>query len=177
MDYSICQATNYRTQSLPGTILVYDIFCQWIVNFRKRVDQSPFLSIPNDMQFLGGVGKFHINGHILGCFVRHSLNFLLGAGQLDGEILETLWSDFNKVASFARTMSKAHRREIYDDHMREWNWKKLVKIGGCNCAKLVHYLHGPYIVPTLTRKHNVAIEGLAEAKKAFEGVKKTIKAT
>jgi hypothetical protein len=131
MDYAICQATNFRTQGLRGTMLAYDIFCQWIIHFPKRVNQSPFLNVPIDMKFVGGVGKFHIYGHIIGCFSVHSLNFLLGAGQMDGEILETLWSDFDKIAPFARTMSEAYCREIYDDHMREWNWKKLVRIGAC----------------------------------------------
>jgi hypothetical protein len=177
MDYSICQATNFQSQGLPGTMLAYDIFCQWIINFSKRVDQSPFLNIPEDMLFLGGVGKFHIYGHTIGCFSVHSLNFLLGAGQMDGEILETLWSDFNKVASFARTMSHAHRREIYDDHMREWNWKKLVRIGACyKCHVLHQILHGQTIVPTLSKKHIIAIEGRDEAKKAYEEVTASINA-
>lgn len=141
MDYAICQATNFRTQGLRGTMLAYDVFCQWIINFPKRVNQSPFLSVPNDMKIDGGVGKFHIYAHILGCFVIYSLNFLFGAGQMDGEILETLWSDFNKIAAFARTMSEAHRREIYDDFMREWNWKKLVRIGVCTNFMHFCYIH------------------------------------
>lgn len=129
MDYSICQAINYGNGGLPGVILTYDIFCQWIVWFHRRVQLNKFLGIPDDMEFLGGVGKFHLNGHDLLCFALHSLNFLRGAGQLDGEILETLWADFNKISTFARTMSKFYRQEIYDDHMRDWNWKKLVAIG------------------------------------------------
>jgi hypothetical protein len=54
------------------------------------------------------------------------LNFVEGAGQLDGEILETLWSAFNKICGAARAMSRAHRSEIYSDFMRDSNWKKLV---------------------------------------------------
>jgi len=34
---------------------------------------------------------------------KFSLNFVQGAGQLDGEILETLWSEFNKVSASARS--------------------------------------------------------------------------
>ncbi|KAG2035936.1 hypothetical protein BDR03DRAFT_824155, partial [Suillus americanus] len=60
---------------------------------------------------------------------RYSLNFILGAGQVDGEILETLWAPFNKISPTARSMGQAHRQEILDDHMRNSNWKKLVQIG------------------------------------------------
>jgi len=45
------------------------------------------------------------------------------------EILETLWSEFNKVSASVHSMSKAHRAEVYDDHMRDSNWKKLVGMG------------------------------------------------
>jgi len=72
------------------------------------------------------VGKFNLAAHMLRCFSRFSLNFVQGAGQLDGEILETLWSEFNKVSASAHSMSKAHRAELHDDHMRDFNWKKLV---------------------------------------------------
>ena len=47
-----------------------------------------------------------------------------GAGHTDGEIIETLWSEMNKVSSAARLMSKAH----LDNYMRNANWKKTVGI-------------------------------------------------
>jgi Kyakuja-Dileera-Zisupton transposase len=52
-----------------------------------------------------------------------------GAGNIDGEIMETLWSGMNKVSGSARSMSKAHRQETLDDYMRDSNWKKTVGIG------------------------------------------------
>jgi len=33
-----------------------------------------------------------------GCFPKFSLNFVEGAGEVDGEILETLWSPLDEVA-------------------------------------------------------------------------------
>jgi len=38
----------------------------------------------------------------------HSLNFIKGVGQVDDEVLETLWSRTNKVAGTTRAMSKSH---------------------------------------------------------------------
>ena len=51
------------------------------------------------------------------------------AGHIDGEIMETLWSGMNKVLGAARSMSKAHQQEIFDDYIRDANWKKTVGIG------------------------------------------------
>jgi hypothetical protein len=125
MDYSICQALNYHTDGLLEAALIYDIICQWWKNFYKRMQQSRRLSIPKNMKLRYAVGSFHLTSHIPECFALFSLHFIQGMGQIDGEILETLWSAFNKVAPWARTMTVSHRREIYDDHMRDSNWKKL----------------------------------------------------
>ncbi|KAG2126562.1 uncharacterized protein EDB93DRAFT_1243825 [Suillus bovinus] len=67
------------------------------------------------------IGKFHLSAHKLACFARYSLNFIQGAGQIDGEILETLWAPFNKISPTARSMSQAHCQEVLDDHMRDSN--------------------------------------------------------
>ena len=51
------------------------------------------------------------------------------AGHINGEIMETLWSGMNKVLGAARSISNAHQQEIFDDYMRDANWKKTVGIG------------------------------------------------
>ncbi|KAI5982215.1 hypothetical protein EDD15DRAFT_2378096 [Pisolithus albus] len=104
----------------------YSIWCQWSVNFRSRVKNSPSLLLPPALEIVPAVGKFHLAAHKLSCFPRYSLNFIKGAGHLDGEVLETLWAPFTKISPIARSMTQAHRQEVYDDHMRDSNWKKLV---------------------------------------------------
>lgn len=131
IDYAICGALKYQSDGLPQALVIYDIGCQWIINFQKRLEQSSHLSIPEDIKLLVAVGKFHLSAHVRECFALYSLNFLHGSGQLDGEILETLWSPFNFISAPARTMSMASRHQLYDDHMRDSNWKKMVNIGGC----------------------------------------------
>ena len=86
------------------------------------------MSIPKLMSIVTAVGSFHLSAHVSECFVCYSLHFVLGAGQLDGEILETLWVEFNKILSSARAMSGSRQQEVYDDHMQDSNWKKLVSI-------------------------------------------------
>jgi hypothetical protein len=129
IDYAICEALKYQTEGMPEVLIIYDICCQWVRNFGRRVDGSPYLSLPHSMKIIPAVGKFHLGAHIRSCFPLHSLNFVHGAGQQDGEILETLWSSLNKVSSSVRAMSKAHRHEVLDDYMRDSNWKKIVGIG------------------------------------------------
>jgi len=129
IDYVICQALNYRTQGLRGAINLYDMSCRWILNFRDWVAAGEYLSFPDFEQFVAAVGKFHISAHIKKCFALFSPNFIKGIGQVDGEILETLWAALNLISKSARTMTIAGRQELLDDHMRDWNWKKLVGMG------------------------------------------------
>ncbi|KAH7919749.1 hypothetical protein BV22DRAFT_1022428, partial [Leucogyrophana mollusca] len=150
IDYSICNALKFRSEGITKALIIYDVSCQWIIHFLDRVAQSPYLSVPEKMAIFAAVGKFHLSAHKLQCFARFSLNFIEGAGQIDGEILETLWAPFNKISPTARSMSQAHRREVYDDHMRDSNWKKLVGI-----------------VKTLLKKYSRAIKGLDETKEPY----------
>ena len=128
MDYSVANALKQHT-GLRDALVIYDIGCQWSVNFLKRVNLSPALNLPSEMKITAAVGKWHLSTHKPACFSRFSLNFVRGAGQIDGEAMEPLWADFNRTSKFARAMSQAHRREIYDGHMLDHNYKKAVTIG------------------------------------------------
>ncbi|KAI6120115.1 hypothetical protein EDD16DRAFT_1519066 [Pisolithus croceorrhizus] len=125
--------------------------CQWSVNFWSRVKNSPSLLLPPALEIVPAVGKFHLAAHKLSCFPRYSLNFVKGAGHLDGEILETLWAPFNKISPTARSMTQAHRQEVYNDHMRDSNWKKLVGL-----------------VPSLLKKYKTSNKCLEEINQAYE---------
>ncbi|KAI6107201.1 hypothetical protein EDD16DRAFT_1523372 [Pisolithus croceorrhizus] len=103
------------------------------------------------LEIVPAVGKFHLAAHKLSCFPRYSLNFIKGAGHLDGEILETLWAPFNKISPTASSMTQAHRQEVYDDHMRDSNWKKLVGL-----------------VPSLLKKYKTSNKCLDEMNQAYE---------
>jgi hypothetical protein len=122
VDYAICQATSYNTGNHPTILqllMIYDIMCQWWVNFERQVKKNRgTLAFKNFKKVCVAVGKFHLGAHVKKFFWEYSLNFIVGAGQIDGEIMETLWSLFNKFAIMARAMSKWHRREILNDHMR-----------------------------------------------------------
>lgn len=128
IDYSICQALK----SFPRhqrALIIYDICCQWIIHFRERVSESEFLAITEPLDILGAVGKWHLAAHIPECFPKFTLNFVEGAGQVEGEILETLWSGLDQVAGLTQAMSIAHRQEVLDDYMNDSNWRKIIRMG------------------------------------------------
>ncbi|KAI6102043.1 hypothetical protein EV401DRAFT_2061243 [Pisolithus croceorrhizus] len=108
-DYSMCNALCYGSERITKALVIYDVGCQWSINFWSRVKNSPSLLLPTALEIVPAVGKFHLAVHKLSCFPRYTLNFVKGAGHLDGDI--------------------AHRQEVYDDHMRDSNWRKLVGIG------------------------------------------------
>ncbi|KAF8816372.1 hypothetical protein BYT27DRAFT_7248439 [Phlegmacium glaucopus] len=67
-------------------------------------------------------------GEVVKANQTFATSFMKGAGMVDGEILETLWSTLNSISPSMRTASVAHRSEVLDDHMNDSNWKKIVSI-------------------------------------------------
>ena len=133
-DYIFVNAIN-RCQSTPIIMLLYDIICKFIINFRERRLELPeFLKIPEALMIKKGIGLFHVHGHIKQCFARYAPTFIRGSGMVAGEIIETLWSSLNHTASSARTMSWYHRQEYLDSHMGDSNWKKLTGMGEYLCS-------------------------------------------
>ena len=130
MDYALCEALkNTGTSEAPKCIVLYDVNCQYYQNFTKRVEDSPYLEVHPGLIIIPGIGLFHVHGHQLVCLARFSPTFIEGAGQSDGEILETMWSTLNHIGRIARTMTLAHRTEVLDSHMGDNNWKKLINMG------------------------------------------------
>ena len=130
MDYSLAQALALTLGCLMTVIVLYDIMCQYFVNFWRRVKQNHHLQVfPPTTEIRPGIGLFHVHGHQETCFARYSPGFIPCACRVDGEIVETLWAPLVKIAGSTRAMSKSHRQEVIDDHMGDSNWKKLVNSG------------------------------------------------
>lgn len=129
MDYCVHMALHYNMAGILRVILYYDIICQFWKYLRRRFRGNPHLHFPSGVEILRAIGLFHVHGHIDSCYSRYAPSFIEGAGQVDGEILETLWAVLNLIHSSIRRMSTAHRREVLDDHMNDSNWKKLIGMG------------------------------------------------
>ena len=129
MDYSVCNALNFKSDGLQEALVIYDVMCQYLVHFKDCIHKvSEYLSLDPEMKLFGAIEKFHLADHVDSCFATWTLNFMKGAGHIDGEIMKTLWSEMNKVSGAARSMSKEHWQETLDDYMRNADWKKTVGI-------------------------------------------------
>ena len=109
-------------------LIIYDICCQWIIHFHECISQSESLELWDSIEITGAIGKWHLTAHIPECFPKFSLNFVEGAGQVEGKILETLWSKMDEVAGLAQAMSVAHHQETVDEKMNDSNWWKIIRI-------------------------------------------------
>ena len=125
MDLSLDGALHHNTKDIERIVLFYDVVCKYSVSLLDRFRASPELNMPKFKELNFGVGVWHIYAHINRCFPRFSPNFIKGVGVVDGEILETLWSNLNLISGSCRTMSLANRAETLNSHMNDSNWKKM----------------------------------------------------
>lgn len=168
MDYAFINAINYIPLIIM-LLLLYDIMCQYWVNFTRRTKTagriqglSHILKLRDDLMIKRGIGLFHVHGHIKECYPRYAPTFIESAGMVDGEIIETLWHILNDTASSARAMSWFHRQEYLDVHMADSNWKKLTRMGMWSYLKP---RKGTYhsAVPTLSRKWKACLDQCADS--------------
>ena len=173
VDYSVCNALKFNSDGLRESLVIYDVMCQYSVHFNDRIqDASDYLSLDPEMKVLGAIRKFHLADHVDSCFAKWTLNFMKGAGHIDGKIMETLWSGMNKISGAARSMSKAHRQETLDDYMRDANWKKTVGIGKFFIDEEDSSLT-LFLVPTLLTKLKRSQDGLDATQPAFDQLTKS----
>jgi|ERR1700676_13334 hypothetical protein len=132
MDYSLSEALkNSNITGLKRVIAIYDIMCQYWKRLKLRMEESDYLKLPLGVAILHGIGLFHVGGHVWECFSRFSPSFIPGAGQVDGEILESLWSVLNEISPSTQNATISGRIEMLDDHMGDSNFKKMLDIGKC----------------------------------------------
>lgn len=168
MDWSLCEAiASTHFGAIRLLLHIYDINCQYWKYLRERIERNFMLDIEEHIELLHAIGLFHVHGHKDECLYRWATSYVPGAGIVDGEVLETLWSVLNTVSAATRTASLAHRTEILDDHMNDSNWKKMQNIGKS---------HPTHQRPTMKKKtvktvigrYQRAVENLAEARQAFK---------
>ncbi|KIJ06855.1 hypothetical protein PAXINDRAFT_19941 [Paxillus involutus ATCC 200175] len=127
MHYALCRALG-KLEGMPRAAVIYDIACQFNVHFGARVSRSDYLKFSDTIQIIWGIGLFHIHGHQDVCLSRYSPDLIPGIGKVDGEVLETLWSQLNEICGSTRSMTAAHRQEVLNDHMLDSNRKKMLNI-------------------------------------------------
>ncbi|KAH9478215.1 hypothetical protein JR316_0008668 [Psilocybe cubensis] len=114
-----------------GTMVIYDIVCQYIIWLLKRIKDH----LPNGLKIDRAIGMFHVHAHKDECFFRYAPTFIPGASCVCGEILESLWADLNAISPAAQTATLAHQAEILDDHACDSNHKKALGITKYLCQR------------------------------------------
>jgi hypothetical protein len=61
-----------------------------------------------EMTIIPGIGLWHVHSHQDSCYVQYASNFIEGIGQINGEIMETLWACLNLIFPAAWGMSSLH---------------------------------------------------------------------
>ncbi|KAF8835199.1 hypothetical protein BDN67DRAFT_913462, partial [Paxillus ammoniavirescens] len=107
----------------------YDINCQYMKNLGKRLTGNAFIAIPPDLPIVPSIGIWHVHSHQAKFHARYAQSFIPGAGRVDGEIIETLWSILNIISPSARGMSFPHRQELLDYQMNDSNFQKMIRMG------------------------------------------------
>lgn len=112
-------------------VVSYDIVCQWSVHLWERMQQFPErLKIDREgKKFIFLIPKFHLPAHIEKCRISYSFNLTPGVGRTEGEAPERGWAHLNPVSTSTKEMGPASYRETIDDHLGDWNHKKVVGLG------------------------------------------------
>ena len=58
-----------------------------------------------------------------------SFNYARFVGQTNGEALECGWADLNSLAYSTHEMGPGSRQDTIEDHLGDWNWKKITIMG------------------------------------------------
>lgn len=134
-------------------LILYDIWCRYGVNLKARFESNGY-SWPEAVEFLQGIGVWHVYGHKLACFSRYSPLYAHRSGIVDGEIVETLWSLLNRILSSCRGMSLGNRRETIEAAMNDINFKKIVVMSKfiCSVRRWLFVFNGSITADTLGRK-------------------------
>ncbi|EIW78072.1 hypothetical protein CONPUDRAFT_157234 [Coniophora puteana RWD-64-598 SS2] len=149
VDFAISMA-GMSDEELLGFIFIYDIICQYFIHFRRRFGHYPHIAFPEHVDVVPAIGLFHVHGHKDECVARYSPNYIRGMGNIDGEVLETLWAVLNAIANSFRNMSASGRKDLMNAQMRWSNLRKML-----TCVEL-----------TIKRWHT-ALKHFASAQREF----------
>ncbi|KAI5998448.1 hypothetical protein EDC04DRAFT_2612458 [Pisolithus marmoratus] len=116
-------------------------------NLGHQIATNPFLSILQGIKIQPGIGIWHVHGHKTECFTRYAPNFIPGSGNVDGKIMETLWSTLNVISPSTQGMATPHQQEVLDFQMNDSNFLKMIRMSSA--------LQKNY---KAAQKHQVAVE-------------------
>ncbi|KAG8780461.1 hypothetical protein FRC12_023010 [Ceratobasidium sp. 428] len=128
-------AAMYKHCSARGWLpigMTYDVWCHWWVNFfRRAANLPPEYEIPEDLDLVGAVGKWHLLGHIQECWIRWSLDYLQHVGRLEGKGPERVWAHFNEHSGSTSEQGPGQRIDSMNNIAYGWNFCKGIEMHIC----------------------------------------------
>ncbi|KAI6032497.1 hypothetical protein EDC04DRAFT_2605145 [Pisolithus marmoratus] len=144
-------------------------------NLGHQIATNPFLSIPQGIKIQPGIGIWHVHGHKTECFTRYAPNFILGSGNVDGEIMETLWSTLNVILPSTWGMATPHRQEVLDFQMNDSNFLKMIRMHESNNFYIqATCWTNPAIAGALQKKYKAAQKCEVATEEAFTSLNDTL---
>ncbi|KAJ7748842.1 hypothetical protein B0H14DRAFT_3096954 [Mycena olivaceomarginata] len=95
------------------------------------------LQLPDWVEIIFKVPKFHLPPHVKKCHGPYSFNYTKGVGHTDGEGVERNWSWLNCAARSVSVMGPGAREDTIDNLCGFSNWKKTVDLGNSLLRKMV----------------------------------------
>ncbi|KAG1743664.1 uncharacterized protein EDB91DRAFT_1236671 [Suillus paluster] len=123
MDYLFFLAMKHHNVIVLN--ISYNIACQWSKHLWSRMSKLP--------------SAFHLDyNNKWPCQINFSFNFSQHVGHTDGEAPERGWANINPIASSTKEMGPGSRRDTFDDHFGDWNWKCVVQLANTVEQKANH---------------------------------------
>ncbi|KAI6143307.1 hypothetical protein BKA82DRAFT_4017598 [Pisolithus tinctorius] len=111
MDYSLANALQYNMTGINRVLCFYDINCSYMKNLHTRESECGMCTV-----------------HKQECYARYAPLFMQGAGWVDGEIIETLWSLLNIASTSAQGHEFPTSQELLDFQISDCNFMKMIRM-------------------------------------------------
>lgn len=129
-DYAFASMVNYLTRRGPLTFgMTYDVWCHWIVNFKTRAQKLPLhIALPQGLELVGAIPKWHLIGHDQSCYVRWSLDHMQHVGRMEGEGPERVWAHMNEHSGSTSEQGPGVRTDNLNNMAWQWNYEKMIRM-------------------------------------------------
>jgi hypothetical protein len=130
-DYALASTVQWLTKMDKLDFgLTYDVWCHWIVNFFTRAEVlPPNLKLPVGFDLVGGIPKWHMVGHALGCYARWNINWTEFFGRIEGEAVERFWAHMNQVSGSTSEQGPGVRTDTLNNVVGDLNFQKMITMG------------------------------------------------
>ena len=93
---------------------------------RAQIQNNEFIKLLLNFNILPGIGIWHVHGHQATCFAQYAPLVIPGAGWVNSEIIETLWSNLNVVCGSTWEMLSLHNQELLE--INDSNFVQMIRM-------------------------------------------------